>query len=83
MGQVNEFASEDVEKILLGNKCDLVEQSEVEKEQGEIEAETYDMGFFETSAQTGQGVNEAFEYIVRQIIKQQEERKARESYRAQ
>ena len=55
-------------KILIGNKCDL-ENREVSKEEGKILAEEFNMNFFETSAKICLNVNEAFECLIREIIK--------------
>ena len=67
--QVDVHAQPNVQKILLGNKCDLLEQREVTKEQAEKVAEQYKMKYFETSAKTGQGIKDGFETVASQIIK--------------
>ena len=58
-----------VQKILLGNKSDMVNEKIVTKEQGEEIAKTHNMKFYETSARTGDGIKDAFENISREIIK--------------
>ena len=59
--------------ILVGNKSDLNEQREVSKEEGQELANQYGIDFFETSAKTGQNVEELFyntaEYIATNIEK--------------
>ena len=55
--------------ILVGNKRDLIEERQVPKEEVnkfvEINA---NIAYFETSAKTGDGVNEMFKVIIEQLI---------------
>ena len=55
-----EFAPSTAILCLIGNKCDLEKERKIEKERGEKLANEYDMLFFETSALSGKGINEAF-----------------------
>lgn len=48
--------------ILMGNKCDL-NNREVDTQEGEEYAKKYNCKFYETSAKTGQNVNEVFHDI--------------------
>ena len=47
---IQENASDDVEKVLLGNKCDIENHRVISKERGENLAKDYGMKFYETSA---------------------------------
>ena len=47
-----------------GNKIDLVENRSVSKEQGELLAKQYGIGFYETSAKQNLGLMEAFEDVI-------------------
>ncbi|CAF2407767.1 unnamed protein product [Rotaria sp. Silwood2] len=46
--------------VLIGNKCDLSDQREVQKQEGEDFAREHGMIFMETSAKTVVNVEEAF-----------------------
>lgn len=64
---IEENASADVEKMLLGNKCELEEKRQVSKERGEQLAVEYGIKFLETSAKAGTRVEEAFDTLARDI----------------
>ena len=56
--------------ILLGNKVDIPkEQWEVTTDEAKAFAEKYKLVYFETSAKTKQGINEAFSYIANEAYK--------------
>uniref|UniRef100_A0A6B2LJG6 small monomeric GTPase n=1 Tax=Arcella intermedia TaxID=1963864 RepID=A0A6B2LJG6_9EUKA len=59
--------------VIVGNKCDLDDQREVTKEEGEELAKTIGCPFFETSAKTRINVEECFVECVREIRKRREE----------
>eukprot|EP00052_Salpingoeca_macrocollata_P034426 m.11475 g.11475 ORF g.11475 m.11475 type:complete len:211 (-) comp6462_c0_seq1:176-808(-) len=66
---IEQHASDDVEKMILGNKCDMDDKRVVKKEQGEQLASEYGVKFLETSAKTNENVEEAFLSIARAIKK--------------
>jgi len=53
--------------ILVGNKCDLKEERSVSKEDGERLAHEWGCTFFETSAKTGENVQEVFQAVVQEM----------------
>uniref|UniRef100_A0A1A8FPG2 small monomeric GTPase n=1 Tax=Nothobranchius korthausae TaxID=1143690 RepID=A0A1A8FPG2_9TELE len=55
---VDEFAPDDVQTVLVGNKADNEFRRQVTKDQGYKLAEHYGMEFFETSASTSSNINE-------------------------
>lgn len=71
---IEENASADVEKMLLGNKCELEEKRQVTREKGEQLAIEYGIKFIETSAKASINVQEAF-YMLARDIKAKTEKK--------
>jgi len=59
---------EEIGLVLLGNKCDM-EPRNVTEEQGNKMAGELGINYFETSALSGQGINDAFEQLTRDIMK--------------
>jgi len=55
--------------ILVGNKIDLEDQRQVSKEQGEVLAEKLEVSYIETSAKTGENIEDAFKMLALQMIK--------------
>ncbi|EPX70754.1 GTPase Ypt2 [Schizosaccharomyces octosporus yFS286] len=67
---VEQHASENVYKILVGNKCDCEDQRQVSFEQGKALADELGVRFLEASAKTNVNVEEAFFTLAREIKKQ-------------
>ena len=59
---------EEIGLVPLGNKCDM-EPRNVTEEQGNKMAGELGINYFETSALSGQGINDAFEQLTRDIMK--------------
>ena len=66
MKQIKTHASENVIKVLIGNKSDCTDR-EISFEEGKKLAETYGIEFFETSAKEDRNIKEAFYYLAREI----------------
>lgn len=75
--QLNQHGSEDVQRILVGNKADLADKIDettglpmrkVTEEAGRALAEKFGMSFFETSAKSGQNVEDAFLKIADNVV---------------
>ncbi|KAM9375973.1 ras-related protein Rab-8-like [Pholidichthys leucotaenia] len=60
MEHVETHAPSGVDKVIVGNKCDLDSQREVSKEEGQERAMYYGVKFLETSAKASVNVDEAF-----------------------
>ncbi|KAG0043668.1 GTP-binding protein, partial [Linnemannia elongata] len=66
---IEQHASEGVNKILIGNKCDMPDKKVISKDQGQALADEFGIKFLETSAKSNIGVEEAFFSIARDIKK--------------
>ncbi|KAL1236036.1 Ras-related protein Rab-8A [Trichinella spiralis] len=64
---IEEHASANVEKIILGNKCDMEDKRQVSRERGAQLAIEYGVKFMETSAKANINVESAFFTLARDI----------------
>jgi len=71
----SEDYNNNIQKILLGNKCDLDDSREAKKEDVEIFCNEKKIDFFETSAKTNFNLDEAFKRMIELIFKNKETRK--------
>ncbi|XP_066464910.1 ras-related protein Rab-13 [Eleutherodactylus coqui] len=76
MKSIRENAAAGVERMLLGNKCDMENRRKVPKERGEKLAKDHGIRFFETSAKSSQNVDEAFNALATDILTQMSRRAA-------
>ncbi|GMR61707.1 hypothetical protein PMAYCL1PPCAC_31902 [Pristionchus mayeri] len=70
LGQIKDFAKDNVMVTLIGNKCDLAAQRKVTVKEAQELAAFYQIPYLETSAKTGQRVNEAFVLTARRLMQQ-------------
>ncbi|KAJ8930763.1 hypothetical protein NQ314_016397 [Rhamnusium bicolor] len=67
LGEIREYAQDDVVIMLLGNKADCGSERAVRREEGERLAREYNVAFMETSAKSGQNVELAFVAVAREL----------------
>ncbi|XP_035232102.1 ras-related protein Rab-37-like [Stegodyphus dumicola] len=67
LGEINEYAQDDVVIMLIGNKADATTDRQVMYEDGERLAKEYGVAFMETSAKTGINVELAFMAVAREL----------------
>jgi ribosome biogenesis GTPase A len=60
LGEVDKYITKEVTKLLIGNKADLVERRQVAEADARKFAQQSKILFLETSAKTGQNVEQAF-----------------------
>eukprot|EP00199_Chlamydomonas_sp_CCMP681_P006848 CAMPEP_0119104626 /NCGR_PEP_ID=MMETSP1180-20130426/2794_1 /TAXON_ID=3052 ORGANISM="Chlamydomonas cf sp, Strain CCMP681" /NCGR_SAMPLE_ID=MMETSP1180 /ASSEMBLY_ACC=CAM_ASM_000741 /LENGTH=287 /DNA_ID=CAMNT_0007089445 /DNA_START=216 /DNA_END=1083 /DNA_ORIENTATION=- len=69
MRNIEQHASDTVNKILVGNKCDMADEKRaVQYSKGKALADEYGIRFFETSAKTKLNVEEVFTAIARDVM---------------
>ncbi|KAJ2952273.1 hypothetical protein O0L34_g4552 [Tuta absoluta] len=65
---IQEYASPDVVKVLVGNKCDVPDNHRaVPKDRGQKIADDFDMPFFEVSCKSNINIEESFITLARKI----------------
>uniref|UniRef100_A0A915LDZ6 Ras-related protein Rab-13 n=1 Tax=Romanomermis culicivorax TaxID=13658 RepID=A0A915LDZ6_ROMCU len=64
---IDQHANSDVERMLLANKCDVVDKRVITKERGEQIAREHNLPFLETSAKANINVDKAF-YDLTELI---------------
>jgi len=55
---LTEYAGDDIAKVMIGARADLEKQKDVSLDEASKVAEKFSIDVFETSAKTGEGVNE-------------------------
>jgi Ras-related protein Rab-1A len=67
LSEIDRYASDNVCKLLVGNKCDLVDRRHVEFEAAKAFADRLGIPFIETSAKTATNVEKAFMAMAAEI----------------
>jgi Ras-related protein Rab-1A len=65
MNELKENNKVDISKVLIGNKSDLAEDREVQREEAEKFAESINCKYFEGSAKSGENIKEALDEIAK------------------
>ena len=69
LNEIKEKANKNTVLLLVGNKCDLEDERKVSFQEGKDFADNNGIKFIETSAKTNQNVDEAFEILIDEVIK--------------
>lgn len=72
LNECKEMCSKDILLVIIGNKSDLNNKRTVSIDEGKNFAEENNVSFFETSALNGEGINEVFQYCVKEIVERLE-----------
>ena len=72
MTECKDSCSKDIQIVIVGNKSDLEQKREVSQEEGRAFSEENNVAFFETSALNGEGINEVFQFCVKEIVEKLE-----------
>lgn len=67
MAEIERFACENVNRLLVGNKCDLTNKRQVEYQVAKEFADKLNIPFLETSAKTATNVSKAFTMMAAEI----------------
>ena len=65
---VKENVSPDSQMAIAGNKSDLEDRRQVEKEMVDDFCKQHNLKYFEISAKSGNGINEVFDYLIKQLL---------------
>lgn len=65
---IKEHANEDVERMLIGNKCDLEDKRAISRDRGEQIAQQHGIRFLETSAKANIKIDKAFYDMAEAIL---------------
>jgi len=68
---IDEHANEDVEKMILGNKCDMDDKRMISRDRGETIAREHGIRFLETSAKANINIDRAFLELAEAILNKQ------------
>lgn len=71
--ECDRYASENVTKIIIGNKCDANTKRQVIHEEGRKFAELFGLEFIETSAKTNLNIDKAFTKLAELVMKNKKE----------
>eukprot|EP00731_Ephydatia_muelleri_P038756 Em0894g2a len=66
---IRTYAQPDIEKVLVGNKCDLTEQRAVTEDEAKEYAKALGVPFLQTSSKAGTNIDEIFELLASSVIK--------------
>ena len=68
---ISEHANDDVEKMIVGNKCDCDDRRIISRERGEAVAQEHGIRFLETSAKANVNIDRSFLDLAEAILHKQ------------
>ncbi|CAD8109620.1 unnamed protein product [Paramecium primaurelia] len=68
IAEIDKYASESVNRMLVGNKADITERRQVSYEEGLELSRQYQFPFYETSAKSSINIEAAFNHITKNIL---------------
>ena len=72
--EIAKYTDKEVDKLVLMNKCDLVKERQIDKNEiSKFEKES-GLKIMEVSAKTGNGIDKSFEYIIEKLIDKNEKK---------
>ena len=66
---LNSYGDKNLTLLLVGNKSDLEDKRQIVKEDGEEKAKSFNLGFIETSACSGDNIDQAFDIMLKEVLK--------------
>ena len=76
---IKNLPEEDYPILLIGNKCDLIEERIVEKNEGEEEARKNGFLFYETSNKDGTNIEESINFLISKILEKRKTKNENEN----
>ena len=70
--EISKYTDKDVDKLVLMNKCDLIQERQIDKNEISKFEKENGLKIMEVSAKTGNGIDKAFEYIIERLIDKNE-----------
>ena len=68
----DKITDNNIELLMVGNKSDLIDERVVTKEKIQKFSEQYNIPYFETSAKTGEGIEEMFNTLINKLLLRKE-----------
>ena len=66
---LNSYGDKNLTLLLVGNKSDLEDKRQIMKEDGEEKAKSFNLGFIETSACSGDNIDQVFDIMLKEVLK--------------
>ena len=72
--EISKYTDKDADKLVLMNKCDLIQERQIDKNEISKFEKENGLKIMEVSAKTGNGIDKAFEYIIERLIDKNEKK---------